>query len=160
MKSATGKAGTGTSHSPCWPRRYWPFCAHGEKKLQLGRCRSACPNCAPSSLTFSGADGTALNICCTGPNSEDAINSTRCAVTTGNEAHPCPFSIYNCSIKANVVFLLFRHATPIQRVRRSCPDAFCGFNEILQGAHLLKFRSKPLGCPHAPANSADKEKRG
>src|ERR1019366_8654409 len=71
----------------------------GRKKLQTGRCRSAYPNCATYSLTFSGADGTALSIFSTGPNGEGIINSTPCAVTIGNEARRCRSSIYNCSTR-------------------------------------------------------------
>src|ERR1019366_7611671 len=77
----------------------------GRKKLQTGRCRSAYPNCATYSLTFSGADGTALSIFSTGPNGEGIINSTPCAVTIGNEARRCRSSIYNCSTKQVLLIL-------------------------------------------------------
>jgi hypothetical protein len=43
MKSATGKAGTDTSRLPCWPRRYWPFCARGEKKTPVGQVPLSVP---------------------------------------------------------------------------------------------------------------------
>lgn len=55
------------------------------KKLQAGRCRSASQNCDTCSLTFSGADGTALSVYCTGRNGEDNTNSLLYAATTGNE---------------------------------------------------------------------------
>src|ERR1019366_3443333 len=87
----------------------------GRKKLQTGRCRSAYPNCATYSLTFSGADGTALSIFSTGPNGEGIINSTPCAVTIGNEARRCRSSIYNCSIRPFARELTPTHFNGINR---------------------------------------------
>src|ERR1700694_4928694 len=67
------------------------------KKLQTRRCGSAYPNCATCSAHCYGAGGTALSTCCIGPTGDDNINSTQCAVTTGNADRPCLHSIYNCS---------------------------------------------------------------
>jgi len=53
-----------------------------------------------NSPTYSGADGTALNTCCTGPDGEDGISSMRCAVTIESVAHRFRSSIYNCSTKS------------------------------------------------------------
>jgi hypothetical protein len=71
--------------------------ARGEKTPDA-KVRLSVPELRHLPHAFSGAGGTALNICCTRPSGEDAINSTHCAVTTGNEAHLCQSSIYNCSI--------------------------------------------------------------
>src|ERR1700676_986840 len=94
------------------------------KKLQTRRCGSASPNCATCSAHCYGAGGTALSTCCIGPTGDDNINSTQCAVTTGNADRPYLHSIYNCSTKVGI-----RAVHPIG----SCLDsrrAPCGANQM------------------------------
>src|ERR1035438_2783245 len=76
------------------------------KKLPGRRCGSAYPNCATCSPECCGADGTALNICCTGPNGEDDINFAPCTSTIENAAHCCQRSIYNCSTRPRKALLV------------------------------------------------------
>src|ERR1017187_4123946 len=69
----------------------------GRKKLPPGKYHSAFPNCVTCWRIYSGEDGTALNICCTGLTGEESINSKLFATTTESAARPCQPSIYNCS---------------------------------------------------------------
>src|ERR1035437_9767365 len=71
----------------------------GRKKLPPGKYHSAFPNCVTCWRIYSGEDGTALNICCTGLTGEESINSKLFATTTESAARPCQPSIYNCSTK-------------------------------------------------------------
>jgi len=43
MKSATGKAGIGTSHWLCWPQQCWLFYARVEKKTPVGQVPLSVP---------------------------------------------------------------------------------------------------------------------
>ena len=70
-----GSRGAGHPHSA----------SAGRRKLQADWCQSAYRKCATCSLAFSGADGTALSVYCTGRNGEDNTNSLLYAATTGNE---------------------------------------------------------------------------
>src|ERR1035438_181000 len=71
----------------------------GRKKLPPGKYHSAFPNCVTCWRIYSGEDGTALNICCTGLTGEESINSKLFATTTESAARPCQPSIYNCSTR-------------------------------------------------------------
>jgi hypothetical protein len=83
--------------------------------------RSAYPNCATYSLTFFGADGTALSIFFTGPNGEANINSTLSAATIESAVQIYRSSICNCSIRTRLGAILLFAIKPEAASRRNMP---------------------------------------